>query len=623
MNENSVLKNPDSKMDFFEKAVRLFPLMFILMVLPLVVRFYPYYTNLSQYGWFTTEDFQVDFFLHGKNVALNVMGVYMLIMLAFYALIGNIEKRKPWILIPVGVYALFAFASSAISPYSAYAFKGNFEGFESVWSVLVYCLIVVYAFYMIRSAKEIKILLYSFSAGIFFLTIIGFFQSIGMNPLDIDWITAMTIPSEYRESLSGIIEFNEGTYLTLYNINYVGVYMAMTVPVMLFLLLDFNKDNCTKNVKSMVIAILKAGTFLVLLAGSLFCLYQSKSEAGILALACGIVFIPIIMYRKLWKHKFITVGCLLVAAVTVVVFGKSYIQPAFQVLINQLSTKSSTHDLSRLHADENGVTFTYKGQDITFRMEEEDEDYWLVRAYDGENNPIAMSGNTWIFALEEEPFSDFYVSYYPVDNYLTLSISLGEETWLFTNQTGSGTYQMLNYYGKWVDLDDPATTAFLEGRELLFSGRGYIWSRSIPLLKQSAVLGVGADSFVFAFPQMDYLGRSYSGYEDNQVFTKPHNLYLQMAIQYGVPAMLAFFVFFGMYFVQSFALYSKEKLDCFEKKAGMGIFIGMCVYMITGLTNDSMIVVSPIFWSLIAIGIVINHIITGEKIENTQEETMS
>lgn len=612
MKEISVTQNSNWKSVFLEKAVRLFPLIFILMVLPLIVRVYPYYANLAQYPWFTTDDFQVDFFLHGKNVALNVMGIYMLIMLGLYALIGSTEKRKPWILIPIAVYAVFALGSSALSPYASYSFKGNFEGFESIWSVLTYCLIVVYAYYMIRSASEVRILLYSFSVGVFILTLIGFFQAYGHNPLSMSWINNLTIPSQYREALEGIVEYNDGTYLTLYNINYVGVYMAMTIPVLLFLLLDFNKNRSFSNVKASICTILNTVIFLALLMASFFCLYKSNSEAGILALCMGAIFIPIVLYRKLWKHKFVTLAVIIIVGITAATLGKSFLLPSFRQLSDQLSADGKTYDLTRIHADTEGVTFTYKGVNITFCMEEIDDDYWVFRAYDTNGEVLEIVGDSWVFMFADEPYSEFSVAYYPIDDYLSMSIWLGSNNWVFTNQTGTGTYQLFNYYGKWCDFADPESIALLDGKESLFSGRGYIWGRTVPLLKQSAVLGIGADNFMFAFPQLDYLGRSHSGYAENQVFTKPHNLYLQTAIQYGIPALIAFLVFFGMYFVQAFRIYSKKTFDSFEMKAGFGIFIGMIVYMITGLTNDSMIVVSPVFWSLIGIGIAVNSILSAK-----------
>lgn len=608
MNTELSTQAVEGKHSFVEKAVRLFPLIFILTILPLIVRVYPYYANLSQYQWFSTDDFQVDFFLHGKRVALNVIGIYMLILLAAYTFMGKVEKRTPWILIPIGIYAVFAFASSIVSPYSQYAFNGNFEGFESVWTVLVYCLIVIYAFYMVRSAEDVRVLLYSFSVGVLILTVIGILQSTGNNPLSVPWVTRLTIPSQYREALEGVLEYNSGTYITLYNINYTGVYMAMTAPVIAFLIFDFDKNKDFSSIKSTIFTIIKIFFFFILTVTVFYTLYLSESEAGILALCAGIVFIPIIMYRKIWQHKLVSVGVLAVVIVAVIT-GKSYIQPAFERLAEQLFTEKQSNDLTRIHADETGVTFTYKGADITFKMEEMDTDYYVFRAYDGNGQPINTAGNTWVYAFEDEPYSDFSVSYYPINDYLSMSIWLGDNNWVFTNTTGTGTYQMLNYYEKWIDLADPEIFAPLEGFEHIFSNRGYIWSRSIPLLKQSVVLGVGADCFIFAFPQLDYWGRANSGYTDNQIFTKPHNLYLQIAIQYGIPALLAFLIFFGMYFVQGFQIYSKNKMDCFEVKIGFGIFIAMIVYMITGLTNDSMIVVSPLFWCLMGIGIVVNDIV--------------
>ena len=610
MNTALTMQPAEQKASLAEGAVRLFPLIFVLALLPLIVRVYPYYARLSQFPWFSPDDFHVDFFLHGKMAALNGVGIYMLVLLIGYALLGKLEKRRPWILIPVAVYAVFSLASSALSPYSEYAFGGNFEGFESVWSVLTYCLIVVYAYYMIRSVREIRVLLYSFSAGVLLLSVIGICQSAGCNPLSLPWITALTIPAEYREALEGVVEYNDGTYLTLYNTNYVGVYMAMTVPVLLFLIFDFDRSKSFANVRAVACTVVKLVFFSALSAAALYMLFLSESEAGVLALCAGIVFLPVVLYRKLWKHKLIALVSLAVVIGGAAVFGRPFIQPAFDRLFSQLSAEKQLPDLTRIHADENGVTFTYKGADAVFRMEEVDTDYFVFAAYDGNGEPLRLSSSSWVFEFADEPYSDFSVSYYPVADYLSMSVWLDGHNWVFTNTTGSGTYQLLNYYDKWVDLADPETFTPLDGHERLFSRRGYIWSRSIPLLKQSAVLGIGADCFVFAFPQLDYLGRAKSGYVDNQVFTKPHDLYLQIAIQYGIPALLAFLIFFGMYFFQSFKLYSRKCLNGPEAKAGLGIFVGMVVYMITGLTNDSMIVVSPLFWTLMGIGLVANDMMS-------------
>ncbi len=616
MKTKNISQDTGGKSVFMENAIRLFPLIIILTVLPFIVRLHTFSNGLSQFPWYSAEDFQVDFFLHGKSVLLNAMGIYMLVMLAAYALMGKLEKRKPWILIPVAVYAVMAFVSSAISQYSAYSFAGNSEGFESIWTVLTYCLIVVYAFYMLRSARDVKILLYSFSAAVFVLTIIGFFQAIGNNPLEIEWISNLTIPEQYREVLADIVVYEDGTYLTLYNTNYVGVYMAMAVPVMLFLVFAFDKKTSFSSVKNSILTILHVIIFTVLLIGTIYCLYISESEAGLLAAIAALVCVPIVMYRKLWKHKMVTIGGAVVVVILIAVLGSSYIAPAFNALKNQLSTEAAAQDLT-LNVAEDGITFNYKGTEIRFAMEEDTEmDYWIFNAFDSEGNRIPFAdGATWIYNFDD-PYSDFEVMYYPVENKLAMTIVVDGTEWVFTCYKDAGNYQMLNIFNKWVTLPDAERFTPLDGYERLFSGRGFIWSRTIPLLKQSAVLGVGADCFMFAFPQTDYVGRAQSGYAQNALFSKPHSLYLQMAVQYGIPAMIAFLTFMGMYFAESFKLYSKKKLNSFAAIAGMGIFIAMIAYMITGITNDSMVVVSPLFWTLFGIGIAVNRML-----QNIPDET--
>jgi hypothetical protein len=72
-------------------------------------------------------------------------------------------------------------------------------------------------------------------------------------------------------------------------------------------------------------------------------------------------------------------------------------------------------------------------------------------------------------------------------------------------------------------------------------------------------------------------------------------------------SLIAFLVFYGMYFVSSFRLYIRSRFDSYFEKSGVAIFIGTVAYMVTGLTNDSSITVAPIFWTLMGVGIAINH----------------
>jgi O-antigen ligase len=121
------------------------------------------------------------------------------------------------------------------------------------------------------------------------------------------------------------------------------------------------------------------------------------------------------------------------------------------------------------------------------------------------------------------------------------------------------------------------------------------------------------------YPQQDYLNFQRYGYPTN-IITKPHNLYLQIAVQDGMIALLAFLAFYAMYFISSIRLYIKGRFHNFYEQMGVAIFVGTIGYMVTGLTNDSSITTAPIFWALMGIGISVNYRV---KSLNTEEQKKS
>ena len=84
-------------------------------------------------------------------------------------------------------------------------------------------------------------------------------------------------------------------------------------------------------------------------------------------------------------------------------------------------------------------------------------------------------------------------------------------------------------------------------------------------------------------------------------------MYLQIAVQTGVPSLIAFLIFFGWYIISSLRLYWKQSYESYMSKIGVGILASVIGYLILALTNDSCIAVSPIFWVLTGIGLAINR----------------
>lgn len=179
-------------------------------------------------------------------------------------------------------------------------------------------------------------------------------------------------------------------------------------------------------------------------------------------------------------------------------------------------------------------------------------------------------------------------------------------TWGFTYNREIGRYQYVNQFNKRVDIVN-APSAVFTGYEQLASGRGYIWSRTIPLLKDYIFLGAGADSFIQVFPQQDYVQAANAGFRD-MLISKPHDLYLQVGVQSGVIALIMLLVFFLWYVLWSLKLYffCEERTE--GSVIGLAVFMGCIGFLISAIANDSTICVSPVFFTVLGIGIAANYI---------------
>ena len=153
------------------------------------------------------------------------------------------------------------------------------------------------------------------------------------------------------------------------------------------------------------------------------------------------------------------------------------------------------------------------------------------------------------------------------------------------------------------------------GKERLGSARGYIWARSLPLLKETLLLGYGPDTYALHFPQDDYLGKWYAYGTTSIVVDKPHNLYLQIALNQGVIALIGFLILVGAYIVRSMKLYAfRDGYSRFDIM-GIAILLGIVGYLGAGVFNDSVVSVAPIFWILLGAGMAINFLIGKERRE--------
>jgi hypothetical protein len=212
--------------------------------------------------------------------------------------------------------------------------------------------------------------------------------------------------------------------------------------------------------------------------------------------------------------------------------------------------------------------------------------------------------------LFDERYDGYGFKIFNNDEELLLSFTLKRYTTKFAIENGEFRYYVGNGITK--DIEDVEYYGF-QGKENIGSNRGYIWSRSIPMLKKNLILGKGPDTYAIYFPQNDFVGRFNARIQENVIVDKPHNLYVQIGINTGVISLLAFLGIMVIYFIQSFKTYFNAKFDNIYEVLGLAIFIPICGYMITGIFNDSVISVAPIFWILLGMGISINMKLAENK----------
>lgn len=591
---------------------------FILAVLPLITKAVIYDPKLADFDWFSQSTSAVDVFLYLKQGAFEFALVVMVICLVFT--IGNkfILKhrslkesfRMQAIFIPLFIYGILSLLSTVVSEYSEFGFRGIFEQFESVWCLLGYVVLVYFVYMYVRFEKDVRVVVNTLAVGALIIGLIGTFQGLKLDLFRTDFGKSLIASQDVTaDTLSFSFDLGRA-YVTLYNPNYVGVYCTLLIPMFTVLTVF------TKNVKERVLYLSVAVTLLI-------SMFAAQFKAGIVSLVIVALVILFLLRKEVIKKWFIVLPVILVVIILFMgvdaandhVYSTSIVE-AFKI------DPTPQEPLEDIVVGEDGVEVLYDGEKYkvfadtslaedgttvnyeAFHMVKEDGTECPLYVSEEEGKYRVNDGNLGAFAI----YPNLGINGFTIE--IASSTQAGKVTnWNFIKKDTGYVYS--NYYGR-ESYIEKAETALFDGYEDLASKRGFIWARTIPLLKKYFILGSGADTFSIVFPQHDYVSFNNNGYGD-QLISKPHCWYLQVGVQTGVLSLLALVVFYGMYFVQSICLYSKKIGDSYLSQVGVAILVGTIGYMIAGLTNDSSITVAPVFWGMIGLGITVNFMVKNQR----------
>lgn len=575
----------------------LVPLILLLTIVPLIVRVHEYSTNFAQFGWYPQDDRQQEFFLYYKAIAIIIIAAAMCVALAYRYFVKKKEFKLCYELIPVAVYAGFTLLSTLFSQYKYFSIHGSSEVFESIWVLLGYCVILFYAYQFINTIEDIDHIMLWLTIGLGVMLVLGVMQAAGHDFFSTQIGKMLITGSTDQEVLDGTnIIFEKGrVFLTLYNPNYVASYFALMIPVEIALLV--------KN-KKLVYRIV----YLIMLAASLVCLLASGNRSGIVGFVVTIVLTVILLYKHLLKAWKIVVPVAALSIVIVMLFlsKNNLIIQKFTSLFN--AVEPMPNPISEIVTGDEDVAITYLGQEFHVAYEIDEIGNIAVSIKDGNGQDIAntLDQQSFMYTIADERFPGFIVQMVKIEEEIAVLVNADYREWYF-RKLDDGSYYYYNVFGNWVKINNAPHVA-LDFLEQKFEYRGTIWSKTIPMLKDSIIFGTGADTYGVTFPQDDYVEKVYDGMS-TAVDLKPHNLYLQIATQSGMLALVAFLVLYIWYFIGSFKLYRKASFQDGAEVIGVGLLLATFTYMIVSFLNDSTVAVAPIFWIMMGMGLAVNGLV--------------
>ena len=567
----------------------LMPIIIILAVIPLIVHMKEIKLSKDYIEVWSVSKTNVDFFSYYKMIA------FLITTIAAIG-VGIIGIRRKEILVIkshyntlIAISSVIIFLSTILSKYKIVSLVGFYDRYEGMFVLLGYMFILFYAIHVIASIKETELILKILIISSSLVLLVGVLQLFDYNPFKYDLVQSVIISS----TNSGSIDFTNQrsiVYSTLYNSNYVGSYIAMILPISCLMLLssDYKKNRAAYILLSIV-------TLLAFIIWT-----GSGSRAGLLGggVSLGILFI--LLRKKILKNRqFIKViFAIIVFASIATVFApesrlyRGVVSEANKPSINR--DRSTRSPIKEFKIDKNQVMIGSTTEVLYFKIEGNDLSF-----YDEDFSKLNFVVNDNEIKLLDERYFDYTFKLDARNPLITIN---AYDITARAHISPQSEIKLLNHMGIPSDTIEPLTYGF-EGRERMGSSRGYIWSRSLPLLKDTLFIGNGPDTYALYFPQNDLIGKFLILGTPELIIDKPHNLFLQMAINTGVISLIVFLIIILMYMKDSLSLYRKSDKYKEENVLNTGILSAIIGYLVAGLFNDSYIGVAPIFWILLGLGI--------------------
>ena len=459
--------------EFKDIPFYLLPIVAVLAFIPLIVYYHPFETFFAKLSWYVGFYQTSDIFTYYKSKSL-IFVVFIMSIVILVALKNNKNLSGHKAMIPLILYAIFVVLSTMFSENKEFSLNGIDEHFESVAVLISYCILVFYCYWFVESERSVKFIVYAWLIGIALMGVIGMFQVTCNDLYGTEFGKFLILPKEIRAESEVSFVFEPGrVYLTLLNPNYVGFYAVLTIPILLILFI-FSKSLWLK----IVGILLNSIVFL--------CLLGSGARNGIVALFIALIFLLIFFRKKNKEHRFYFFVAYLLMFLIFVLFNIVYDGVLSERLEAGFDIKANLNtDLQKIATNDNEVVITYDGNDLFLMMNVDNTGMTEMVMLDKNGNEVKrkkVDGKVPTYDIVDERFP-FTIRIGKMGGCLGFSVVIEGKKWWFSNQTEKAGYYFFSPFGKYTKIAE-ADTAIFTDYGSLFSGRGYIWARTIPLLKE-------------------------------------------------------------------------------------------------------------------------------------------
>lgn len=568
----------------------LFPILAVICILPVTVRLTVYNCGYSVYDWYSGNDTITDFYCCAKSSLFFIIGAFALLILVFFLAFYRERAKGMKSYLPLALYGFFVVLSTIFSVNIRASWQGNFESFENCLVLLFYTVISLYAYQMMQEERDYKIVWYGFLAITAVMAVIGMFQVFHHDLMKFPLVQRLLMSAENYEIYGGEVEdafTGNNVYLTLYNPNYAGVFLNMMFAVVFAMFMTELPGK-----KKILYGVLD---------GLLFVLVWYTYSRMALFTVFVTVFLGMFLGGRKEKRKLLCLAAGILALVSALAVIDTAAGGRY---LGRIIDKNDREPLVSLTTGKESISIVYG------RKEENSKELFPVKYeifLQGEKLCCRFEGKE-IFAEPYEilklPVEKESQAYYNEAEGQIL-LSLADTTLSFVRE-GDG-YAYRNFSGKTFSLQDVEKADF-HGLEYLFSARGYIWSRTFPLLKDHLLLGSGPDTYPEVFPQEDVAGKIVYADNPDRVIEKGHNDYLTKWVQTGGLSVACLLMFYFGVVRKGWQVYGRRKETLalsgggagegceFQSRLGLGCYLGCISFMLSSLTNDSTLQTAPVFW---------------------------